>query len=211
MNNVLVLNGGVPYQIYSLQHAIRRFLEGKVRIVEEIQDFPLRNGNGVEVMKCPSVVMLNSYVDYHPEPKYSRENIFYRDEYHCQYCNKYIENSKEREIDHIIPRASPNFPGNTFENVVLVCSVCNRQKGSNSLKEMNRQVCWNGRPFRLVKIPEAPKNKIGYSRFILSVNSNNIIWLRYIPKWEVYAKKLKKEWLFDAYEKLINGEKNEIA
>ncbi len=131
--NVLVLNGSTPIQIWFWQEAIENIFNEKCFVLESYEDFPLHSGSGFEVMKCPAVVILKEYINNTPTPKYSKDNVCQRDNYQCQYCGNSLWNPKEREIDHVIPKSHPAFPGTSFENVVLVCTSCNRQKSKQNI------------------------------------------------------------------------------
>lgn len=207
--NILILNGGLPYQVRPYWDEMENVFTGKSYIIESYPDFPLRRAGGQVVMMCPAVVMLTTYRSYIPHVVYNRMNLFQRDEYTCQYCGKYIEDSEEREVEHVIPRSADNFPGTQFENVVLACSHCNRKKSNKTLEQMKHEVCWNGKPFQLIKKPHVPRDRVGYAQFTSMVNEKNLMWLNYIPDWENYAVTNHKEWLLDAYteylERVNNG------
>ncbi|KAL2480395.1 HNH endonuclease [Abeliophyllum distichum] len=73
----------------------------------------------------------------------SRKNIFYRDNFTCQYCSS----SENLTIDHILPIA---LGGEwTWENLVTACARCNSRKGQKTLEEAN---------MTLMKVPKAPKD-----------------------------------------------------
>lgn len=66
------------------------------------------------------------------EVKFSRENVFQRDSYMCQYCGKNFE-SRDLNLDHVIPR---DKGGQTvWENVVCSCIRCNTKKGNKLPRE----------------------------------------------------------------------------
>lgn len=76
----------------------------------------------------PEVIMLTRFHKLPPrQVKFSRRNIYLRDNYTCQYCGK-IPAREELTIDHIIPRSRGGKT--TWENVVLACIRCNTKKGS---------------------------------------------------------------------------------
>lgn len=89
--------------------------------------------------------------------KYSRRNIYQRDEYTCQYCqNKRPELKKALlgqpkstlksflNLDHVIPRAKGGK--SSWENIVTSCIWCNRDKGDKLLSEMGWKL--NRKPLR---------------------------------------------------------------
>jgi 5-methylcytosine-specific restriction endonuclease McrA len=60
--------------------------------------------------------------------RYSKLNVFIRDNFRCAYCNIEVT-TKTATIDHVLPLS---HGGNTtFENTVCACSVCNSSKGNN--------------------------------------------------------------------------------
>lgn len=79
--------------------------------------------------------------------KYSRKNIFHRDENRCQYCGT-EKARKELTVDHIIPRSRGGR--NTFTNIVAACKECNSKKGDKTPEEAG---------MLLLKSPATPKWK----------------------------------------------------
>ena len=75
---------------------------------------------------------------------FSRNAVFKRDNYECQYCEKSLSFS-QITIDHIIPKSHGG--SNTFENCVAACHDCNEKKGSRLLQETE---------MKLIKNPETP-------------------------------------------------------
>ena len=88
---------------------------------------------------------MSFYSDYpNLKIKLSRENIYKRDKYTCQYCGKKLD-QKQLNLDHILPR---HRGGKTaWTNVVSCCFECNLKKGGKTLQEAN---------MRLLKKPRAP-------------------------------------------------------
>lgn len=80
------------------------------------------------VLRVPSVLLLKSY-DRVPgkEVRFSRQNLFERDGYRCQYCGTIFEDH-ELNMDHVIPR---HHGGKTsWENIVTSCIPCNSRKAN---------------------------------------------------------------------------------
>lgn len=59
-----------------------------------------------------------------------RFEVFKRDEFTCQYCNRKTP-QVVLEVDHVIPRAEGG--GDEYENLVTSCWECNRGKGATLL------------------------------------------------------------------------------
>jgi 5-methylcytosine-specific restriction endonuclease McrA len=77
--------------------------------------------------------------------KYSRKNLFVRDDYTCQYCNK-IFTKKELTLDHVVPKSKGGK--NCWTNIVTCCRICNVNKANKSLDDLGWQ---------LLKNPTKPK------------------------------------------------------
>lgn len=80
----------------------------------------------------PRVLLLNAY-DRVPrrEIRFSRRNVYLRDENTCQYCGR-VFRDEELNLDHVVPR---DVGGKTnWENIVTACIRCNSRK-ANRLPE----------------------------------------------------------------------------
>lgn len=97
-------------------------------------------------LKVPRVVRL-LYYDRIPKYtlRFSRRNLFARDQHRCQYCGKTGPQS-QMSLDHVMPR-SRGGP-TTWENVVCSCISCNTRKGSQTPKEAR---------MKLLKKPVKPR------------------------------------------------------
>lgn len=81
--------------------------------------------------QLPSVMRLKAYIRPRrgQQIKFSRENVYLRDDYTCQYCAKKFP-AKELTLDHVIP-ASKMGP-KTWNNVVTACRECNHRKSNRT-------------------------------------------------------------------------------
>ena len=79
-------------------------------------------------IRVPRVIVLQLY-DRIPRTKvrFSRLNIYARDNNTCQYCGKVFER-QELNLDHVLPRDKGGLT--TWENVVCSCIPCNTRKGN---------------------------------------------------------------------------------
>ena len=125
MEQVLLLNITYePLKIINWKRAITLLFLEKVEVVEEYS----REIHSVSfTIKLPSVVRLLRMVKKPKTPvKFSRQNIYARDKYKCQYCGRQFP-TEELTYDHIIPKSRG---GKTkWENIVTCCIQCNRKKG----------------------------------------------------------------------------------
>ncbi|MFM7795395.1 MAG: HNH endonuclease [Candidatus Nitrosotenuis sp.] len=71
--------------------------------------------------------------------KFSRKNLFIRDNYSCQYCGM-IKDISELTYDHVIPKSQwthTNSSPTSWTNIVTACSSCNRKKRNRTPKQAN--------------------------------------------------------------------------
>jgi 5-methylcytosine-specific restriction endonuclease McrA len=97
-------------------------------------------------IRVPKVLLLREY-DQLPsqEVKFTRENLFERDNYRCQYCGSHFEPS-HLNMDHVIPR---DRGGRTsWENIVTSCIKCNSRKANRLPHQAN---------MHLIRKPERPR------------------------------------------------------
>jgi 5-methylcytosine-specific restriction endonuclease McrA len=97
------------------------------------------------VLKVPRVVVLQAY-DRMPRShvRFSRQNIYLRDGFTCQYCGRTLPRS-QLNLDHVVPRSQGGRT--TWENVVCSCVRCNLSKGGRSPEQAG---------IRLLKEPRRP-------------------------------------------------------
>lgn len=136
MENVLLLNISYePIKIIDWQKAITLLCLGKVEVIEEYG----RNIRSVSfTIKLPSVVRLLNVVKRNKKPvKFSRQNIYARDKYKCQYCGVKFP-SEDLTYDHVLPKSRG---GRTeWTNIVTCCIDCNRKKGGKTPREASMKL-----------------------------------------------------------------------
>jgi len=97
-------------------------------------------------IRIPKVILL-LFFDRLPkkEVKFTRHNIFERDQNTCQYCCKVFDR-KDLNLDHVIPRdrGGPT----TWENIVCSCIECNTLKANRTPQEAG---------MHLIRKPKRPK------------------------------------------------------
>lgn len=157
MEQVLLLNITYePLKIINWKKALNLFFLGKVEVIEEYD----KEIHAVSfVLKLPSVVRLLKMVR---KPnnlvKFSRQNIYARDRYQCQYCGVKYQ-PEELTYDHVMPKSRS---GRTeWENIVTCCVDCNRKKGGRTPPEAGMKLI--RKPTRPTWIP-ALKITIGFQR-----------------------------------------------
>src|SRR3984893_11338450 len=160
-SKVLILNRSyLPVHVTSVKRAFALLYQGVARAVDEQYrtfDFDSWCDLAIEVeherlgivgglIRVPRVLLL---IAYERVPKrhvrFSRFNIYARDNNTCQYCGRRFSRS-ELNLDHVLPRSRGG--SSTWENVVCSCHSCNRRKGGRTPDEA-------GMP--LVKRPPRPQ------------------------------------------------------
>lgn len=84
-------------------------------------------------IRIPRVILLLIYDRFPPRRvKFTRKNIYKRDENTCQYCGKKFK-PQDLNLDHVVSL----FRGgkDSWENVVCSCVPCNLRKGNRTLAE----------------------------------------------------------------------------
>lgn len=129
MEHTLLLNATFePIKVVSWQRAMTLFVQGKVEIVETHD----REVRAVKFsFKLPSIVRLLRFVKIRNlhAVKFSRANIYVRDDYTCQYCARQFA-PEDLTFDHVIPVAQGGR--RSWENIVTACQPCNRRKDART-------------------------------------------------------------------------------
>lgn len=127
-------------------------------------------------IRIPEVIVLNGYDGLPPKSvHFSRQNIYQRDNYTCQYCNTQ-PGVYNLTVDHVIPRSRGGH--SDWLNCVSACSKCNRKKGNRMLDEVQ---------MKLVRSPFKPE---GNNALFFSLHSLKKSWENFIAS-EIGSRKLK--------------------
>jgi 5-methylcytosine-specific restriction endonuclease McrA len=122
-SRVLVLNqDNSPLMVCSVERAFILVFLNKSEMVRSANGHRLRSVT--QSFPMPSVIRLNRYVNApYKGVNLTRQNIFKRDGFECQYCGT----RRELTIDHVVPRAKGGR--DTWVNLVTACKRCNAKKG----------------------------------------------------------------------------------
>lgn len=137
-----------PIAAISWQRAVVLSMLGKAEVVEEYDEV-IRSPN--HAMRRPAVVrLLRVFRRRKQRMKFSKQNVFARDRWQCQYCGK-RKNASEFTYDHVVPRSRG---GKTcWENIVTACAPCNSRKANKTPEEAG--MFPRTKPTRPVWIPVA--------------------------------------------------------
>ncbi len=127
---LLLTQGYEPIKIISWQRAMTLLMLDKVDVVEEY-DTEIRGTS--MILNVPAVVRLRKAFRRFAKPvKFSRVNIYARDEYRCQYCGVKCSIS-QLTYDHVIPRSRGGRT--SWDNIVSCCYACNAKKANRTPAE----------------------------------------------------------------------------
>lgn len=144
-SKVLVLNRSyLPVHVTSVRRAFSLLYQGAAHVVnEEYRTFDFQSWADLSVtleheavntvnrmIRVPRVILLLSY-DRMPKRhvRFSRFNIFSRDNNTCQYCGEKFARH-DLNLDHVVPRSQGGT--SRWENIVCSCLPCNRRKGGRT-------------------------------------------------------------------------------
>lgn len=132
MANCLLLNADaapvsmLPLSTLNWEDAIKYMVLEKASVLEWYDDWVVHSQTWSTPV--PAVMILNEYQKKKTAVRYSKSNIFLRDDYTCQYCGDKV-NKKTATIDHILP--SSHGGQSTWENSTTACGPCNSKKGND--------------------------------------------------------------------------------
>jgi 5-methylcytosine-specific restriction endonuclease McrA len=116
----------LPLSAISWQDAIKYMVLDKVSVLEWHEDWIVRSANWSTPV--PAIIMLKEYYKKKGYVRFSKYNVFLRDEFRCQYCGDHVE-KRAATLDHVFP---VSHGGRTiWENCTTACAKCNSSKGNN--------------------------------------------------------------------------------
>lgn len=162
-SQVLVLNKGYqPITVASASRALSLLFSGAVKALDENMqawdfddwsDLVSAEGTGkgeyvhtpTKMLLIPKVVVLQAYNKI-PRTKirFSRQNVYTRDHFTCQYCGL-VGTRSNLNLDHVLPRAQGGRT--TWENIVCSCIKCNEHKANRTPEQAS---------MRLKRAPKRP-------------------------------------------------------
>ncbi|CBW26440.1 conserved hypothetical protein [Halobacteriovorax marinus SJ] len=142
MRTLLLDSTFFPVRIINWQKAMILLLTGRAEVVTEYDDKKIRSTS--QSFSLPKILRLYNRHNTQRQVKFTRLNVYLRDDYTCQYCTKSFA-FKELTFDHVIPVSKGGKT--TWKNIVTCCKKCNSKKGAKTLKESG---------FQLMKPPKKP-------------------------------------------------------
>ena len=132
MKRVLLLDqNNHPLRVCSWKRALVLILKGKAQCAKSISN--IEDIINIDNTIIPRIIRLNYEVAVPDlELPFSRENIFTRDNYTCQYCGRKFS-AHELTLDHVYPKS--RLGPDIWENIVTCCKECNQYKADKTPKE----------------------------------------------------------------------------
>lgn len=133
MADVLLLNADarpvsyLPISTISWKEAIMYMYHDKCTVLEWYDDWMVHSPSWET--KVPAVIILKDYIKQRSSVRFSKFNVFLRDEFNCLYCDKQLTQSTAT-MDHVLPLSRGGKTN--FENIVTSCSKCNAAKGNHT-------------------------------------------------------------------------------
>ena len=130
--NCLLLNADaspisvIPLSIISWEEAIQKMVSDKATVLEWYDDWVVHSATWET--KVPAVMILKEYQKKKTGVRFSKQNVFLRDMYTCQYCGIDVT-GRTATLDHILPTSHGGKT--TFENTCCSCARCNANKGND--------------------------------------------------------------------------------
>lgn len=179
-SNVLVLNRNyLPVHVTTVRRAFILLYHEVAQVIDEqYQTYDYKSWSELSVeahhesvglvdklIRVPRVILLTVY-DRLPKKnvRFSRLNIYLRDNNTCQYCGKHFARY-DLNLDHVVPRVKGGQT--SWENVVCSCIECNRRKGGMSVAEAG---------MRLIRKPTKP-----HWNFMVDLPSRRVLYEAWKP------------------------------
>jgi 5-methylcytosine-specific restriction endonuclease McrA len=132
----LVLNlDYTPISVCTVQRAFLLVFLNKAEIVKANNQYSIHTVS--QSYPMPSVIKLGRYVNVpYKGVVLSKENVFKRDGFQCQYCGT----QKDLTLDHLIPKAKGGKT--SWNNLVTACKKCNSLKGDYTPEQAGLQLAF---------------------------------------------------------------------
>ena len=133
MSDTLVINADgqpvsyLPLSAVQWREANLYMYHDKCTVLDWYDDWIVRSPRWET--RVPAVIMLKDFLRRTRNPRFSKNNLYLRDQYTCQYCNNPFPKA-QLTVDHVLPIS---HGGKTsWTNCVCACGPCNSRK-SNKL------------------------------------------------------------------------------
>ena len=132
MSDTLLLNADgapvsfLPLSVINWQEAIKYMVLDKATVLSWHDNWIVHSARWET--QVPSILILKEYMKPKTTIRFSKGNVFLRDNFTCAYCETVLQ-KKDCTLDHVLPTSHGGKT--TFENCVTACGPCNANKGNN--------------------------------------------------------------------------------
>ena len=171
MSDTLVLNAdGMPVSYLPLstinwQEAIRYMVLDKADVLMFHDNWVVHSATWET--QVPSVIMLREYMKAKSSVRFSRGNVYLRDNGTCQYCGDTVER-KASTLDHVHPISKGGKT--TWENTVTACGPCNADKADKTHSHKPRIKPYKPDYFDLVNKRKKEGFEVRYKEWLQFIN-----------------------------------------
>ena len=184
---VLVLNRSyLPVQVTTVRRAFRMLYGGIAKALDhQYRTFDFDTWLGLDpvldeeaigivqgLVRIPRVIVLIAFERFiRKTVRFSRNHVFLRDNFTCQYCGKRLPRS-QLNLDHVVPRARGGKT--SWENVVTSCFACNHRKGESLLAQTSMRLLRE--PYRPQVLPfvDGAKHHHFYEQWLPFIQAVNL-------------------------------------
>lgn len=117
----------LPLSAVSWKEAVLYMYHDKCDVLEWYDDWVVRSPSWET--KVPAVIMLRQFLKRKAGIRFSKSNVYLRDQYTCLYCETRVNNATAT-MDHVIPLSKGGKTN--WENIVTSCGPCNTKKGNHN-------------------------------------------------------------------------------
>lgn len=128
---LVVSKNYTPVNVLRWEECFTLLYQGRVEVVEYYDEYVR---SATQTHRVPSIVRYNRGKRHKliNTIKFSKRNMYVRDNGLCQYCGKHLTLDKAT-LDHVFPRAKGGRK--SWHNSVLACFRCNNDKGMRTPEE----------------------------------------------------------------------------
>lgn len=133
MSDTLLLNADgqpvnyLPLSIINWKESIMYMYHDKCSVLEWYDDWMVHSPTWET--KVPAVIMLKDFIKAKTVVRFSKSNVYLRDQYYCCYCSAPVTKS-QATMDHVLPISKGGKTN--WENIVTACGSCNSRKGNKT-------------------------------------------------------------------------------
>lgn len=156
-----------PIDVVPWQRALALVATGQARVIEEDEDKLIRTPK--LVFRMPLVIQhLKAKLHRNRPVKFSRINVYARDNFTCCYCGKKAGFSG-LNLDHVLPRSKGGR--RDWFNIVTSCIPCNDRKGGRTPEEAG------------MKLRRKPARPVWAPGVLLALEPRHVpeVWRSYLP------------------------------